>query len=87
MAASDQAQTLVKTIQLPGDELPDLVKKAWDEVKSTVSSIAAPQDGTIALFEPSTTCKVVIAWIYAEVSRTSPRKLRVYITSFIGQVW
>ncbi|KAK2763725.1 hypothetical protein FQN54_009341 [Arachnomyces sp. PD_36] len=67
MAASDQADTPVKPIPFTG-QLPGLVQKAWDEVRSIVSSLPTPTDGTIATFEPSAACKVVIDWIHAEVN-------------------
>lgn len=57
----------VRAIPLSGPS-PELVKKAWDDVKESVSNLPTPSDGTIALFEPSKSCKVVIDWVYSEVS-------------------
>ncbi len=46
------------------DQVLPLINTAWDEIKDHVKP---PTDRTITKFAPSTTCKVLIDWVHAEV--------------------
>jgi hypothetical protein len=45
-----------------------LLDRAWDEVKNSVSN-EPPTEGSLVLFDPSKTCKVLIDWVHGEVGQ------------------
>lgn len=56
-------------IRVPfNDRLQKLVATAWDEVEADAYNVPRPVDRPLAHFGLSTTCKLVIDWVFAEVS-------------------